>query len=608
MRDATGVNAVPAIALPATTGEHPLRMPIGPDLLALGRTHMEVAHEMILVGAALGVLSVLAGLLSRRLGAPVLLVFLVLGMLAGEDGPGGIQYDDFASAYLVGSVALAVILFEGGLKTHLSMLRLAVWPALALAVIGVGITAAIVAAAVMWIAAVPFAMAMLVGSAVAPTDAAAVAALLGRARLALPERINALLEVESGLNDPMSIFLTVFVIRVIVEPAVGHVAVRRAAVRARDGRRRARSGWAAAGCLPCCCAACRWKSPPPWCWCWRSAWRCSAWRRSSAPAASWRSTSPAWSSARHRTTPGARSANFVEGSAWLAQIVLFLMLGLLVTPHDLVPFIPIGSRDRPGPDRGGAAGRDVRLPAAVPVPLAPVGVRVLGRPARRGADLYQFHPRAGRSAPRRKVVLRRVRRGGRVAGHPGLDDRPGRAAARLRPRRMNEVFRVSSTIVIAGDPHGNFPPILRACAAEEPGTLILLGDCELRSPLRHVLGSLFALGWRVHWILGNKDAETETAFDNLATDFPEGDIGGRVIEVGGLRIAGLGGVFKPRIWHPRADVPGEKIEPPSFTTRREFLDSLKPREHWRGGCRYGTAIRSSRRISLGLGSIASTCW
>src|SRR6476646_881522 len=98
------------------------------------------------------------------------------------------------------------------------MLRLAVWPALALAVIGVGITAAIVAAAVMWIAAVPFAMAMLVGSAVAPTDAAAVAALLGRARLALPERINALLEVESGLNDPMSIFLTVLVIRVIVEP------------------------------------------------------------------------------------------------------------------------------------------------------------------------------------------------------------------------------------------------------------------------------------------------------------------------------------------------------------------------------------------------------
>ncbi len=110
---------------------------------------------------------------------------------------------------------------------------------------------------------------------------------------------------------------------------------------------------------------------------------------------------------------------------------------------------------------------------------------------------------------------------------------------------------MTSPIVIAGDPHGNFPPILRACGAQEPGTLILLGDCELRVPLRHMLASLFALGWHVHWILGNKDAETETAFDNLVTDHPEGDFGGRVIEAGGLRIAGLGGVFKPRIWYPR---------------------------------------------------------
>jgi predicted phosphodiesterase len=142
---------------------------------------------------------------------------------------------------------------------------------------------------------------------------------------------------------------------------------------------------------------------------------------------------------------------------------------------------------------------------------------------------------------------------------------------------------VPSPIVIAGDPHGNFPPILRACAAQEPGTLILLGDCELRVPLRHMVASLFTMGWAVHWILGNKDAETDTVFDNLTVDFPEGDIGGRVIEVAGLRIAGLGGVFKPRIWYPRADEPHAKIEPPRFNTRREFLASLDAREHWRGG-------------------------
>ena len=182
-------------------------MTSGPDLIALGRTHIENAHELILVGALLGLLSIFAGLASRRFGAPVLLVFLVLGMLAGEDGPGGIAFDDFYLAYLIGSVALAIILFEGGLKTHLSMLRLAFWPALVLAVIGVGITACVVAVDVVLRADVPFAAAMLVGAAVAPTDASAVNTLLRRARLALPERVTALLEVESGLNDPMSIFL-----------------------------------------------------------------------------------------------------------------------------------------------------------------------------------------------------------------------------------------------------------------------------------------------------------------------------------------------------------------------------------------------------------------
>jgi predicted phosphodiesterase len=140
---------------------------------------------------------------------------------------------------------------------------------------------------------------------------------------------------------------------------------------------------------------------------------------------------------------------------------------------------------------------------------------------------------------------------------------------------------MSAPVVIAGDPHGDFQPILRSCTALDPGTLILLGDCELRAPLRQVLAPLFAQGWDIRWIIGNKDAETVAAFDNLVTDFPDGDIGGKVIEIDGLRIAGLGGVFKPRIWYPRADEPGGRIDPPSFATRRDFLLSLKPREHWR---------------------------
>src|SRR6202008_2863211 len=115
----------------------------GPELIALGHAAIAKSHELILLGGALGLLSVLAGLISRRVGAPMLLVFLALGMLAGEDGVLGVPYDDFTSAYLIGSVALAVILLEGGLKTPVAMLRLAFWPAAVLATIGVAVTAVV---------------------------------------------------------------------------------------------------------------------------------------------------------------------------------------------------------------------------------------------------------------------------------------------------------------------------------------------------------------------------------------------------------------------------------------------------------------------------------
>src|SRR5258708_35139802 len=105
----------------------------GAELIALGHAAIAKSHELILLGGVLGLLSIVAGLISRRVGAPMLLVFLALGMLAGEDGVLGIPYDDFTSAYLIGGVALAVILFEGGLKTPASMLRLAFWSATVLA-------------------------------------------------------------------------------------------------------------------------------------------------------------------------------------------------------------------------------------------------------------------------------------------------------------------------------------------------------------------------------------------------------------------------------------------------------------------------------------------
>ncbi len=312
----------------------------GPDLLELGREHMDAAHEFILVGGVLGLLSIFAAIATRRVAAPVLLVFLVLGMLAGEDGPGGIPYTDFSSAYLIGSVALAVILFEGGLKTPLSMLRIAIWPALALGVVGVGVTAAIVAAAVTWVAGVPFAFAMLLGAAVAPTDAAAVGAMLSRARLALPDRVMALLEVESGVNDPTSIFLMVFVIRVITEPAtvtwqsgvllfaqemIGGIALGLG------------GGWLLAQLLK------RLSLEVPTAMVLVLTYGLALFGLGQVLHTSGFLEVYLAGVMIGATEFRARLEvmNFYEGFAWLAQIVLFLMLGLLVTPHELVAFIPI---------------------------------------------------------------------------------------------------------------------------------------------------------------------------------------------------------------------------------------------------------------------------
>src|SRR3954469_19139570 len=124
---------------------------------------MELAHHLILVGAGLVVLSIFAGLVSSRVGAPLLLVFLGLGMLAGEDGPGGLQFGDFDTAYLAGSLALAVILFDGGLRTTRRNLVLAFSPALVLATVGVVVTAGIVGVAATWLLHLEWAQGLLIG-------------------------------------------------------------------------------------------------------------------------------------------------------------------------------------------------------------------------------------------------------------------------------------------------------------------------------------------------------------------------------------------------------------------------------------------------------------
>ncbi|BCT92361.1 K+/H+ antiporter [Lysobacter helvus] len=173
---------------------------------------MEHLHDIdvrLLGGALLILAGIASSLLARRFGAPLLLVFLLLGLVLGEDGIGHIQYSDTRFTYFVGSLALAVILFDGGLRTRAAHVRGSVLPSVVLATLGVVITAALTAFASMYLLHLPLLEALLLGVIVASTDAAAVFFLLRAGGLHLERRTNATLEVESGSNDPMAVFLTI---------------------------------------------------------------------------------------------------------------------------------------------------------------------------------------------------------------------------------------------------------------------------------------------------------------------------------------------------------------------------------------------------------------
>jgi cell volume regulation protein A len=168
---------------------------------------MEAIGAIILVGAALLLVSILTSLVSSRIGAPLLLVFLVVGLLAGESGL-GIQFDDAPSAFLIGSVALAVILFDSGFNTKWASYRMAAAPSLVLATVGVVLTAVGVGAAARFLFGLGWPEALLIGAILGSTDAAAVFFLLRVGGITLRDRVRSTLEIESGANDPIAIFLT----------------------------------------------------------------------------------------------------------------------------------------------------------------------------------------------------------------------------------------------------------------------------------------------------------------------------------------------------------------------------------------------------------------
>ncbi len=164
---------------------------------------------LILVGIA-------SSLIATRFGAPLLLVFLIIGMLAGEDGPGGIVFNDYRLTYMVGTVALAIILFDGGLRTRLAVFRGSLLPASLLATVGVVITAALTGALACLVLGLSWLEGLLLGAIVSSTDAAAVFFLMRAGGLQLRRRVAAALEIESGTNDPFAVFLTIVLVELIL--------------------------------------------------------------------------------------------------------------------------------------------------------------------------------------------------------------------------------------------------------------------------------------------------------------------------------------------------------------------------------------------------------
>ena len=173
-------------------------------------------ESLLLIGSILVLVSVAVSRVSENLGVPALLLFLGIGMLAGSEGPGGIYFDDPGLAQSVGIIALTIILFSGGLDTRWRDVKPVIWQAASLATLGVFTTALAVGVFASYALGGSLLSGMLLGAIVSSTDAAAVFATLRSKNVSLRGQLKPLLELESGSNDPMAVFLTIGILQLLM--------------------------------------------------------------------------------------------------------------------------------------------------------------------------------------------------------------------------------------------------------------------------------------------------------------------------------------------------------------------------------------------------------
>ncbi|UQG58832.1 potassium/proton antiporter [Marinobacter sp. M3C] len=291
---------------------------------------------LTLVGALMLVISIVLSPLSSRVGMPVLLIFLVVGMMMGEDGPGGIRFDDYQLAFLIANLALGVILLDGGMRTRAETFRVGLRPALVLATLGVFLTAAGAAVVAWWVFDLHWMLALLVGAIISSTDAAVVFSMLQGSGVHLNERVSATLEIESGSNDPMAIFLTLLMVTLIGNAGENSVgpALRLLVEQFGIGSIAGLIGGVAVVAL-----ANRMRLAPPLYPLLVAAGGIAVFSATNALGGSGflaiYLTGVVIGNRPVRMMPMILQVH--DGLAWLAQLCLFLMLGLLVAPSELLP-------------------------------------------------------------------------------------------------------------------------------------------------------------------------------------------------------------------------------------------------------------------------------